>query len=387
MKTISVLGSTGSIGTQTLDVVEAYPERFQVGVLAANRHWEMLAGQARKYHPKAVAIGDEKYYPQLKEALSGSGIEILAGEEGVIEAAGRGDQDIVLSALVGVAGLKPTVAALEAGKPIALANKETLVVGGELVTKLAKKQGVPLLPVDSEHSAIFQSIQGRGLKAVKRIMLTASGGPFRTVPAEKLASMTAAEALQHPTWRMGAKITVDSSSLMNKGFEVLEAMHLFEVSLEQIDIWVHPQSIVHSMVEFLDGSVIAQMGPPDMRTPIQYALGYPDCLTHSWQTLSVQHCRSLTFEEPRWDDFPCLSYAFEAGRRGGTMPCCLNAANEIAVAAFLAGKIKFGDIPRVLRQAMDNHEVLGNPTLEVLSATDAEVRRRSAEYVAELTRS
>ena len=386
MKTISVLGSTGSIGTQTLDVIEAYPDRFRAGALAANRRWELLAEQARKFHPKAVAVGDETFYPQLREALAGSGIEVLAGESGVIELAGREDQDIVLSALVGVAGLKPTVAALEAGRPIALANKETLVVGGELVTKLAKKQGLPLLPVDSEHSAIFQSIQGRGLKAVKRIMLTASGGPFRTVPAEKLAAMTAAEALQHPTWSMGAKITVDSSSLMNKGFEVLEAMHLFEVSLEQIDIWVHPQSIVHSMVEFWDGSVIAQMGPPDMRTPIQYALGYPGCLTHSWQTLSVQHCRSLTFEEPRWDDFPCLSYAFEAGRQGGTMPCCLNAANEIAVAAFLAGQIKFGDIPKVLRRAMDSHTVVSGPSLEVLSEVDADVRRRSAEYVEELTR-
>lgn len=384
MKTISVLGSTGSIGTQTLDVVEAYPELFQAGALAANRRWEMLAEQARKFHPKAVAIGDETCYPQLKEALSGSGIEILAGESGVIELAQREDQDIVLSALVGVAGLKPTVAALEAGKPIALANKETLVVGGELVTKLAKQKGLPLLPVDSEHSAIFQALQGRGLKAIKRIILTASGGPFRKVPAEKLSAMTAAEALQHPTWNMGAKITVDSSSLMNKGFEVLEAMHLFEVSLDQIDIWVHPQSIVHSMVEFLDGSVIAQMGPPDMRTPIQYALGYPECLTHSWQTLSVQHCRDLTFEEPRWNDFPCLSYAFEAGRQGGTMPCCLNAANEIAVAAFLEGKITFGDIPKILRQAMDNHTVTAASSLEILSETDAEVRRCSAAYVKQL---
>ncbi|MBQ7567221.1 1-deoxy-D-xylulose-5-phosphate reductoisomerase [bacterium] len=386
MKTISVLGSTGSIGTQTLDVVEAYPDRFQVGALVANRHWELLAEQARKFRPRAVAIGDESFYPQLKDALSGCEVEVLAGEAGVIEVASRKDADIVLSALVGVAGLRPTVAALEAGKPIALANKETLVVGGELVTALAKKQNVPLLPVDSEHSAIFQSIRGRGLQAVKRIMLTASGGPFRTVPADKLAAMTAAEALQHPTWNMGAKITVDSSSLMNKGFEVLEAMHLFEVGLDQIDIWVHPQSIVHSMVEFWDGSVIAQMGPPDMRTPIQYALGYPDCLTHSWQTLSVQHCRSLTFEEPRWDDFPCLSYAFEAGRRGGTMPCCLNAANEVAVAAFLAGKITFGSIPKVLRQAMDQHTPLDSPSLEVLSQTDAEVRRLASEYVRQLAK-
>lgn len=381
MKTISVLGSTGSIGTQTLDVIEAYPERFRAGVLAAGRRWEMLAEQARKFHPAAVAIGDERFYPQLKEALAGTGIAVLAGEKGVIEVASREDQDIVLSALVGVAGLRPTVAAMQKGKPIALANKETLVVGGELVTKLAKEKDLPLLPVDSEHSAIFQSIQGRGLQAIKRLMITASGGPFRTVPKEKLAAMTAAEALQHPTWSMGAKITVDSSSLMNKGFEVLEAMHLFQVTLDQIDIWVHPQSIVHSLVEFLDGSVIAQMGPPDMRTPIQYALGYPECLTHSWQTLGLQHCHSLTFEEPRWDDFPCLSYAFEAGRRGGTMPCCLNAANEVAVAAFLAGKIRFGGIPKVLRRAMDNHKALDNPDLDTLSAVDGEVRRLCAEYV------
>lgn len=381
MKTISVLGSTGSIGTQTLDVIEAYPERFRAGVLAAGRRWEMLAEQARKFRPAAVAIGDERFYPQLKEALSGTGIEVLAGEKGVIEVASREDQDIVLSALVGVAGLRPTVAAMQKGKPIALANKETLVVGGELVTKLAQEKHLPLLPVDSEHSAIFQSIQGRGLQAVKRLMITASGGPFRTVPQEKLAEMTAAEALQHPTWSMGAKITVDSSSLMNKGFEVLEAMHLFQVTLDQIDIWVHPQSIVHSLVEFLDGSVIAQMGPPDMRTPIQYALGYPECLTHSWQTLGIQHCRNLTFEEPRWNDFPCLSYAFEAGRRGGTMPCCLNAANEVAVAAFLAGQIRFGGIPKVLRRAMDAHSSIDNPDLETLAAVDAEVRRLCAGYV------
>ncbi len=384
MKIISVLGSTGSIGTQTLDVVEAYPELFKVGVLVANRSWKLLAEQAHKFHPQVVAIGDEQYYPALKEALADTDIEVLAGQQGVIEAARLDSVDIVLSALVGVAGLRPTVAALEMGKPIALANKETLVVGGELVTALAKRQGLPLLPVDSEHSAIFQSYQGRGLAAIKRIMITASGGPFRTVPAEKLADMTAAEALKHPTWSMGAKITVDSSSLMNKGFEVLEAMHLFEVSLDQVDIWVHPQSIVHSMVEFKDGSVIAQMGPPDMRTPIQYALGYPDCLTHSWQTLSVAHCRNLTFEEPRWDDFPCLSYAFEAGRQGGSMPCVLNAANEIAVAAFLAGQIKFGDIPKILRRAMDHHDVVKNPSLDDLTAIDNQTRRYADEYVRQL---
>lgn len=376
LKNISILGSTGSIGRQTLDVIEAFPERFKVCVLVANRSWKLLAEQTRKFKPQVVAIGDETCYPQLKEALQDLNVQILAGREGVLEASSYPQADIVLSALVGVAGLFPTVAALKAGKTIALANKETLVVGGEIVTKLAQAKGLPLLPVDSEHSAIFQCLQGQPRRALKRILLTASGGPFRTTPREKLAHMRASDALKHPTWSMGAKITIDSSTLMNKGFEVLEAMHLFQVGMEEIEVWVHPQSIVHSMVEFVDGSVLAQMGLPDMRTPIQYALGWPERLEHSWETLTLERCSNLTFERPRLDDFPCLRYAFEAGKIGGTMPCVVNAANEVAVAKFLQDKITFADIAATIRQCMDAHKVIINPTLEDLETVDREVREK-----------
>ncbi len=381
IRSVSILGSTGSIGRQTLDVIEAFPDRFKAGVLAANRSWQLLAEQAKKFRPKVVALGDESFLPQLQDALNGMDIKILAGRDGVIEAAGRRDQDIVLSALVGVAGLRPTVAALEAGKPIALANKETLVVGGSIVTKLASSQGLPLLPVDSEHSAIFQCLHGQPERSLKRILLTASGGPFRKKPKEELSKMTAREALKHPTWSMGAKITIDSASLMNKGFEVLEAMHLFQCSMEQIEVWVHPQSIVHSMVEFVDGSILAQVGLPDMRTPIQYALGYPERLSHAWETLHVEDCHDLTFEKPRLDAFPCLSYAFEAGRLGGTMPCVVNAANEVAVANFLEGRIYFTAIAEIIRACMDHHQVQTEPTLDILDKVDAQTRDYAASLI------
>lgn len=377
MKTVSLLGSTGSIGTQTLDVLEAFPDRFRVGVLAANRSWETLARQALRFRPQVVALGDVRFLGDLREALEGSGIPIRAGEEGLLEVASLSEPDIVLSALVGVAGLKPTLAALEAGKPIALANKETLVVGGELVTDLARRKGVPLLPVDSEHSAIFQCLQGEPPGALQRILLTASGGPFRRLERERLGAMTAADALRHPTWTMGAKITIDSATLMNKGFEVLEAVHLFDLRMDQVEVWVHPQSVIHSMVEFVDGSVLAQMGPPDMRTPIQYALSWPERLPRSWSRLTLQACRELTFEEPRTEDFPCLAYAFEAGRVGGTMPAVLNAANEVAVARFLADQIRFQDIPATIRACMDAHRPVARPTLADLEAADAEARERA----------
>lgn len=380
MKTVAVLGSTGSIGTQTLDVIAAFPELYKAGALVANRSWELLAKQARQFNPPVVAIGDTKFYQPLSEALVGTGIAVLAGEQGVLEAASRAEHDVVLSALVGVAGLKPTIAALEAGKPIALANKETLVVGGEIVTKLAKANNLPLLPVDSEHSAIFQCLHGQPSHSLKRILLTASGGPFRLTPAQDLEAMTAAQALQHPTWSMGAKITVDSASLMNKGFEVLEAMHLFDVSMEQIEVWVHPQSIVHSMVEFVDGSVLAQVGPPNMRTPIQYALSWPGRLDKQWGALRLDMCHDLTFEAPRVADFPCLSYAFEAGRVGGSMPCVVNAANEVAVARFLHNEITFGSIPRIIRAAMDSHQVITGPTLSQLEEVDKMVREQAQAW-------
>lgn len=374
MKTISLLGSTGSIGTQTLDVVEAFPERYRVGSLAANRSWEALARQAIRFRPDSVALGDPHFAADLRQALAGTGIEVLVGEDGVLELAGRSTADVVVSALVGVAGLRPTLAALEAGRPIALANKETLVVGGQLVTALARRRKVPLLPVDSEHSAIFQCLQGQAPGALQRIVLTASGGPFRQVPRQDLAGMTAAQALRHPTWNMGAKITIDSATLMNKGFEVLEALHLFDLQMDQVEVWVHPQSVVHSMVELVDGSVLAQMGPPDMRTPIQYALSWPDRLPRAWSRLGLAACRQLTFEEPRWEDFPCLSLAFEAGRVGGTMPAVLNAANEVAVARFLKQEIGFDGIPGTIRLCMDAHRVVPEPTLADLEAADREAR-------------
>ncbi len=382
MKTVSVLGSTGSIGTQTLEVVEAFPERFRVGILAANRSWETLARQARQFRPASVALSDPHFRHDLSEALAGTGIEVLVGEEGLLEVASRSEPDIVVSALVGVAGLKPTLAALEAGKPIALANKETLVVGGELVTALARRRSCPLLPVDSEHSAIFQCLQGQPSRALQRIILTASGGPFRLVPRQDLQAMTAAQALRHPTWSMGAKITIDSATLMNKGFEVLEAVHLFGLQMEQVDVWVHPQSVIHSMVEFVDGSVLAQMGPPDMRTPIQYALGWPERLPHQWARLDLAACRQLTFEEPRPEDFPCLSYAFEAGRVRGTLPAVLNAANEVAVARFLKDEIGFLDVAATIRACMDAHRVVANPTLEDLEAADREAREHASRLPA-----
>lgn len=379
IRSVSILGSTGSIGTQTLDVIKAFPQHYRASVLVAGKSWHLLAEQARSFKPALVALGDKRHVADLKDALRGTGIKILAGPEGVLEAAAYAGADVVVSALVGIAGLEPTIAALEAGKPVALANKETLVVGGDIVTHLAARKGVPLIPVDSEHSAIFQCLQGQPKGSLKRILLTASGGPFRTTPREDLANMTAKEALCHPTWNMGAKVTVDSSSLMNKGFEILEAMHLFNVTMDKIEVWVHPQSIVHSMVEFVDGSVLAQCGPPNMRTPIQYALSWPERLPRAWSTLGLDHCRNLTFEAARVDDFPCLSYAFEAGTTGGSMPCVLNAANEIAVERFLAGDILFGGIPAIIRKAMDRHKPMVAPELADLKSIDRETRAFARE--------
>lgn len=379
MKRVTVLGSTGSIGTQALEVIEAHPDRFQVAGLTAQRSWERLAEQARRVRPARVALADTSRLPRLQEALRGSGVEVLGGEEGVLEVASA-PADVALSALVGVAGLRPTLAALEADIPIALANKETLVVGGELVTGLARRRGLPLLPVDSEHSAILQCLQGEDRGALRKIILTASGGPFRGASTEALASVTSAQALRHPNWEMGAKITIDSATLMNKGFEVLEAVHLFDLELDQVEVWVHPQSVVHSMCEFVDGSVIAQLGPPDMRLPIQLALGWPERLPRRWSSLDLRACRELTFEPPRLEDFRCLGLAYEAGRRGGTLPAVLNGANEVAVARFLAGEIGFLDIPRILEGCMGRHRVVGSPSLADLERADREARSGAAAW-------
>ncbi len=369
MKSLSIIGSTGSIGTQTLEVVKAAPEDFQVVALAARRSIDLLVEQAKAFRPSLVALLETDELPQLRERLPG--VRVVGGMEGVCEAAALAEANLVVSTFVGMAGLQPTLAALEAGHQVALANKEALVVGGELVTKAARH---PLLPIDSEHSAIFQCLNGEEMRAVSKIILTASGGPFRQKPAADLEGMRASDALKHPTWNMGSKITIDSSTLMNKGFEVLEAQHLFGVPLDMVDVWVHPQSIIHSLVEFVDGSVMAQLGPPDMRTPIQYALGYPGRRGPAWSRLELQHMKSLTFEEPRWDDFPCLKLAFQAGRAGGTLPAVLNAANEVAVEHFLHDRIGFLDIPRLIEETMAAHEHRTAPQLADLLHADAWAR-------------
>ncbi|MGE0493566.1 MAG: 1-deoxy-D-xylulose-5-phosphate reductoisomerase [Vulcanimicrobiota bacterium] len=379
MKKISLIGSTGSIGTQTLDVVEANPDRYRVVALAARRSWQLLAEQARKFEPAVVATLDEEAAAQLEGALADTDIKVLAGMDGVVQAAAWAGTDLTVSSLVGMAGLLPTLAALEAGISVALANKEALVVGGDLVTRAAQANGCHLLPIDSEHSAIFQCLQGEQRAQVSRLILTASGGPFRTFARARLTQVKASDALKHPTWDMGAKITIDSASLMNKGFEVLEAKHLFGLPLDMVDVWVHPQSIVHSLVEFIDGSVIAQLGPPDMRTPIQYALSYPERIAPIWSRLELPAMANLSFEAPRWDDFPCLRLAFEAGRQGGSMPAVLNAANEVAVAAFLEDQITFLDIPRILQATCAAHTLIAEPTVDNLLEVDAWARAFAAK--------
>lgn len=370
MKKISLIGSTGSIGTQTLEVVAAHPERFEVKALAARQSLDLLVEQALKFRPELVAILDETLLPQLEQRLAGTGIEVLGGMPGVIEAARISSANWLVSSLVGMAGLQPSMAALQSGKHIALANKETLVVAGQLMMEEARRRKLEVLPIDSEHSALFQCFQGQPMDRVERIIITASGGPFRKLPKEELPGLTSAQALKHPTWAMGAKITIDSASLMNKGFEVLEAHHLFGLSLDQVDVWVHPQSIIHSLVEFVDGSVLAQLGPPDMRTPISYALSYPDRWPPIWSRLELKHMKELTFEEPRWDDFPCLKLAFECGRRGGSWCAVLNAANEVAVEQFLRNRIHFGDLARIIEATLEAHNPLTNPGLEDLIEVD-----------------
>ncbi len=370
MKKISLIGSTGSIGTQTLEVVAAHPDRFEVKALAARQSLDLLVEQAQKFRPEMVAILDESLLPQLEQRLAGSGIETLGGMAGVIEAARISSANWLVSSLVGMAGLQPSMAALQSGKDIALANKETLVVAGQLMMEEARRRKLQVLPIDSEHSALFQCFQGQPMDRVERIIITASGGPFRKLPREELPRLTSAQALKHPTWNMGAKITIDSASLMNKGFEVLEAHHLFGLSLEQVDVWVHPQSIVHSLVEFVDGSVLAQLGPPDMRTPISYALSYPDRWPPIWSRLELKQMKELTFEEPRWDDFPCLKLAFECGKKGGSWCAVLNAANEVAVAQFLHNRILFGDLVRIIEATLEAHTPLMGPSLEDLIEVD-----------------
>jgi len=341
MKRIAILGSTGSIGTQTLDVVKQHPHAFSIAVLTAQSNADLLVEQALQFLPSHVVIGDEQKYAFVKEALSGTSIQVLVGAEALLEVVSLDHVDIVLTALVGYAGLLPTVKAIKAGKPIALANKETLVVAGSLIMPLARTMGVPILPVDSEHSAIFQCLMGESHNPIEKVILTASGGPFRGKKREELAGVTRAQALKHPNWTMGAKITIDSASLMNKGLEVIEAAWLFDVKASQIDVVVHPQSIVHSLVQFEDGSIKAQLGLPDMKLPIQFALGYPNRMKADFPRFDFRDFAMLTFEQPDLETFRNLGLAFQALDQGGNMPCILNAANEVAVEAFLKDEIGF----------------------------------------------
>jgi 1-deoxy-D-xylulose-5-phosphate reductoisomerase len=374
VKAITLLGSTGSIGTQTLDIVEHNPDRFRIVGLAAGSNVEMLAQQVRQFRPEIVAIGNEAKLPEFQEAISNLDYQpiIVAGTQGTIEVAGYGDAQSVVTGIVGCAGLLPTIAAIKAGKDIALANKETLIAGGPVVLPLVEQHGVKLLPADSEHSAIFQCLQGVPLGGLRRIILTASGGAFRDLPAEKLASVTIADALKHPNWSMGQKITIDSATLMNKGLEVIEAHYLFGLDYDNIEIVVHPQSIIHSLIEVQDTSVLAQLGWPDMRLPLLYALSWPDRLHTNWEKFDLVKAGDLTFRAPDRVKYPCIDLAYAAGRAGGSMPAVLNAANEQAVALFLAEKIHFLDIPKVIEKVCDKHRVdnNSNPSLDDILAAD-----------------
>jgi 1-deoxy-D-xylulose-5-phosphate reductoisomerase len=371
---IAILGSTGSIGTQALEVVSEHSGLFEIYALTANNQVGLLVEQARKFMPEVVVIANEQKYPELKEALKDLPIKVWAGADAIAQAVEAGPIDIVLTAMVGYAGLKPTIAAIRAKKAIALANKETLVVAGGLITALAKENQTPILPVDSEHSAIFQCLAGEWENRVEKIWLTASGGPFRTLPEKELAQVTKDQALKHPNWNMGAKVTIDSASMMNKGFEMIEAKWLFGLAPQQIEVVVHPQSIIHSMVEFEDGAVIAQLGIPDMKLPISYALSYPKRLKSRAPKLDFYQYNTLTFEKPDMNRFRNLALAFEAVHKGGNMPCILNAANEIAVAAFLRGETSFPQMSRIIEYTMQKASFVANPSYEDYVATDAEAR-------------
>ena len=373
------MGSTGSIGTQTLDVISEYPDRLYPSLLTANRNVDLLIEQALKFKPRRVVIAQSDCYTKLRDALAGEPIEVMCGQQAIADAAAADDVDIVVTAMVGYSGLAPTISAIKAGKTIALANKETLVVAGELITRLVKQYGSRLVPVDSEHSAIFQCLVGEDPESVDKLILTASGGPFRTRPKEELYGVTRADALNHPNWSMGAKVTIDSASMMNKGFEMIEAKWLFDVTPDQVQVVVHPQSVIHSMVQFEDGAVIAQLGIPDMKLPIAYAFSFPTRMRSMAPRLDFNQYSTLTFEEPDMERFRNLAFAFEAARQGGNMPCILNAANEVVVAAFLQDRIGFLQMSDVIEQTMRKASFIVNPSYEDYVATDAEARRLAAE--------
>ncbi len=384
VKNISVLGSTGSVGKSVLDVVSRSPERFRVSGLAAGKNVELLAEQVRKFKPAVVAVMSPGLADKLKLAIGSEDVEILYGKDGYKQVASLEEVDLVASAMVGAAGLIPTLAALEAGKDVALANKETLVTAGPLVIETAKRTGAKLLPVDSEHSAVFQCVSGQRKKDLRRIILTASGGPFRDRSLEEMAKVTPEEAVAHPNWSMGQKISVDSATLMNKGLEVIEAAWLFQVPVDKIQVVVHPQSIIHSMVEFIDGSILAHLGIPDMRIPVSYALCWPERMDVGLEPLDFFSCGSLTFEPPDTARFPCLALAYEAARKGGTAPTALNASNEVAVEAFLERRIGFTQIPEVVREVLDDFPVEDIQGLDDVLRADALARLRAEAVVERL---
>lgn len=380
---ICILGSTGSIGTQALEVIRQHPDRYEAYALTANNHWELLAQQAREFHPAAVVIANEAHYEALREALRDEpDTKVYAGRDAVCQIVEAGPITMVLTAMVGFSGLTPTIRAIRARKTICLANKETLVVAGELICQLAEAYRVPILPVDSEHSAIFQSLVGEGDNEISKLLLTCSGGPFRKFTHEQLRHVTAADALRHPTWDMGAKITIDSASLMNKGFEVIEARWLFGVPAEKIEVLIHPQSIVHSGVEFVDGGVKAQLGVPDMKLPIQYAFSYPDRLPLQGDRLDLFR-QPLEFFRPDVEKFQCLQLAYESIRKGGNMPCIVNAANEIVNLAFREGRCSFLGMGEVIEKTMQRATFDAKPDYEVYLQTDAETRRLATELLTE----
>ena len=379
-KRIAILGSTGSIGTQTLDIVRNNPERFEVYALTGNRNLDLLVQQAREFKPEAVCIADETLYTPLCEALSDLPVKVWAGADAIAEMVTLPSIDVIVAAMVGYAGLKRTMEAIRAGKTIALANKETLVVAGELITALADKYHVPILPVDSEHSAIFQSLVGERAE-IEKILLTASGGPFRTLKKEQMLQVMAKDALRHPNWEMGAKITIDSATMMNKGFEVIEAKWLFGVGYDQIEVLVHPQSIVHSAVQFTDGAIKAQLGAPDMRVPIQFALSFPERLESSFPRVDLLKLGHLDFEKPDTERFPCLGLAYKAIERGGNIPCVLNAANEVVNLAFREGKCGFMEMADIIDKAMTNIGFIAKPSYEDYVLTDRETRQYVEEII------
>ena len=377
---IAILGSTGSIGTQALDVIGRHPELFEVELLTAGNNSSLLIEQARRFNPSAVVICNPDRYEEVNEALSPLYIKVFCGIDSVCDLVGGSEIDMVLTAMVGFSGLKPTIAAIKAGKAIALANKETLVAAGAIVMPLAREYQAPILPVDSEHSAIFQCLQGEHAE-VEKLLLTGSGGPFRTSSREELAAATREQALNHPRWKMGAKVTIDSASLMNKGLELIEARWLFNLAPEDIEVVIHPQSIIHSMVQFSDGCVMAQLSQPDMRLPIQVALSDPYRVALNTTRIDFAELACMTFERPDLERFPALGLAYDAIRKGGNMPCIMNGANEVAVAAFLEGRLRFVEIPSLIGEVMSHCQFVAEPDLECIYSTDFEAKRLAGEYL------